>query len=434
MHARREYDIIVVGAGCAGPAAAKKAAELGLTCLLIEKAGVPGEKNVSGTCLNAAALIDPDLRYLLEGPVEREIRSIKSYQISGERTTIIHEIPSEGIILLSIRRDVFDAWHTEMARKAGADVLLAASVVDLVVEKGVTLGVVTDTGDRFLGRVTIDAGGVNSTVGRKAGLIPKRRGTNMVLYVTVNVFLGEKAVDERWGDCIEYYLAPGCQHKTWPWIFPKREVVTLGTGGYMTGELLDGKYRTVNDYMQNFMELPPVKSRIDDGRLASWGLHLEFDEALPERVANNLILTGEAGGFVIPFLGEGMVEAFFSGIYAAQAAARGIGAGDTSKESLEEPYGDLLASNAFLQSFRYVASVNKEAILSKKDEEITEMMQNVVLAGGFITNAVHTKWLKGAEEGNIELVREAADFLQFIKPYRQVSAEFEKIYRSRRRR
>ena len=388
---------------------------------------------MSGTCLNAAALVDPDLHYLLEGPVEREIRSIKSYQINEERTTIFHEIPAEGIILLSIRRDVFDAWHTEQAGKAGADVLLATSVVDLIFEKGDIRGVVTDKGDRFLGRVVIDAGGVNSIVGRKAGLIPKRRGTSMVLYVTVNVFLGEKAVDERWGGCIEYYLAPGCQYKTWPWIFPKREVVTLGTGGYMTGELLGGKFHSVNDYMQNFMDLPVVKSRIEDGRIASWGLHLEFDDALPERVRNNIILTGEAGGFVIPFLGEGMVEAFLSGIYAAQAAAGGIGAGDTSKEALEESYGELLASNVFLQSFRYVASVNKEAILSKRDEEITEMMQNVILAGGFITNAVHTKWLRGAEEGNIELGREAADFLQFLTPYRQVSAEFEKIYRSRRR-
>jgi flavin-dependent dehydrogenase len=151
-------------------------------------------------------------------------------------------------------------------------------------------------------------------------------------------------------------------------------------------------------------------------------------------VRNNLILAGEAGGFVIPFLGEGMVEPFLTGIYAAQAAARGIGASDTSREALEESYGELLASNVFLQSFRYVASVNKEAILSKRDEEITEMMQNVILADCFITNAVHTKWMRGAEDGNIELVKEAAEFLQFLRPYRQVSAEFEKIYRSRRKR
>ena len=61
-----EYDVIVVGAGCAGPAAAKKAAELGLKVLILEKSQVPGEKNVSGTCLNGAALLDSDLHYIKE--------------------------------------------------------------------------------------------------------------------------------------------------------------------------------------------------------------------------------------------------------------------------------------------------------------------------------------------------------------------------------
>jgi len=62
------FDVIVVGAGCAGPAAAKKASELGLKTLLLEKAAIPGQKNISGTCLNAAALVDSDLHYLMDGP------------------------------------------------------------------------------------------------------------------------------------------------------------------------------------------------------------------------------------------------------------------------------------------------------------------------------------------------------------------------------
>ena len=97
------YDIVIVGAGCAGPAAAKKAAELGLKVLLLEKSQKPGEKNVSGTCLNMAALVDPDLHYLMKGPVEREITEMHSYMITPERTTMFREVPGEGLILLSVR-------------------------------------------------------------------------------------------------------------------------------------------------------------------------------------------------------------------------------------------------------------------------------------------------------------------------------------------
>jgi flavin-dependent dehydrogenase len=158
----------------------------------LEKARVPGEKNVSGTCLNTAALSDVDLHYLLDGPVEREIRSMRTYHVTRERTTVFHEIPASGILLLSIRRDRFDAWHTEQARRAGAEVRLATSVVDIVEEGGAIRGVVTDAGERLLSKVVIDAAGVNSIVGRRAGLIGRRTGTDMILYVTVAVRLGKK--------------------------------------------------------------------------------------------------------------------------------------------------------------------------------------------------------------------------------------------------
>ncbi len=427
------YDVVVVGAGCAGPAAARKAAGLGLRTLLIEKALHPGAKNVSGTCLNTAALADPDLHYLLEGPVEREIRSMRTYHVSAGRTTVFHEIPARGILLLSIRRDHFDAWHTEQARKAGAEVKLGSAVVDLVEEHGAVCGVVTDNGERHMARVVIDAGGVNSLVGRKAGLIGRRSGTDMILYVSVAVHLGKRRVDERFGDTIEYYLAPGCQHKTWPWIFPKREVITLGTGGYMTAELINKDFPSVNTYMQNFMDLPPVRARLEGGRIVNWGVHLEYDEPAAVRVRDGLILSGEAGGFVTPFLGEGMPEAFFTGIYAAEAAAKAVEANDTSAARLQGAYEERLDGNLFMKSFMYVAACNKASILSRSDVETSTMMQSVAMGGGFITSAVHGGWMAAAEDGDIEKVRQARDFLELLQPYRTIGADFEEIYEARKR-
>jgi len=428
-----EYDVVVVGAGCAGPAAAKKAAELGLSVLLLEKSQVPGEKNVSGTCLNGAAILDPDLHYIVEGPVERTIREMRTFQINEDRTTIFHEIPSEGILLLSVRRDHFDSWHTEQAKKAGAEVKLSTTVVDIIEEDGYVKGVVTDDGTKYYGKVVIDAGGVNSIVGRKADLIPKRKGYNMILYVTVCVHLGEEIINERFGDCIEYYLSPGIQHKTWPWIFPKKKTVTVGTGGYMDEHLINDEFPNVNKYMENFLNLPIVKKKLEGGKIASWGLHLEYDEAIEKRVKNGLILTGEAGGFVIPFLGEGMPEAFFTGMYAAQAAAKAIEENNFSEEKLAETYEELISDNFFMQAFRHIAAVNKEAILSKSDEEITYMMQNVIMGGGFISNAIHTKWMKGLEDEDMELIQEAYDFMELIQPYAKVDPDFENLYNERRR-
>jgi electron transfer flavoprotein-quinone oxidoreductase len=432
MGADKIKDVIVVGAGCAGPAAAKKAAELGLSVVLFEKALKPGVKNVSGTCINTAALMDSDLHYLMEGPVEREIREMRTYHINDQRTTVFHEIPHNGLILLSIRRDEFDAWHADQAAGAGAELRTGVSVVDIITDGDAVKGVITDTGDKVFAKVVIDAGGVNSIVGRKAGLIKRRSGTNMIEYVTVAVHLGREVIDKRFGDCIEYYLSPGIQNKTWPWIFPKGDVVTVGTGGYMDENLITETHPSVNTYMENFLNLPVVQEKLEGGTIAAWGLHLEYDEPLEERVKDGLILTGEAGGFVAPFLGEGMPEAFFTGIYAAEAAAMAIEAGDLSKEKLESHFNERLEENIFMQAFFHVARVNKESMLSKTDREISEIMQNVVIGGGFITNMLHTKWMRGAEEGNIEPVQEALDFMEFLEPYRQIGSDFEELYRERR--
>jgi flavin-dependent dehydrogenase len=344
---------------------------------------------------------------------------------------MFHEIPSEGILLLSVRRDHFDAWHTVQARKAGSEVRLGTAVVDILSEGGRVCGVVTDRGERLAAKVVIDAGGVNSVVGRRAGLIPKRSGTDMILYVTAAVELGRKRIDQRFGDAIEYYLGPGLQHKTWPWIFPKRDVVTLGTGGYMDAELLGDGFPSVETYMRNFLAQPIVARKLEGGKIAAWGLHLEFDSTLPQTVGDGLILTGEAGGFVAPFLGQGMPEAFFTGIYAAEAAAKAIAAGDLSRAALEPHYRERLEANTFYQVFHFIAAQNKASILTKSDEELAVMMQNVAMGGGFITNVVHNKWMRGAAEDDLGPVKEALDFMGLLGPYRQIGAEFEAIYRQR---
>jgi flavin-dependent dehydrogenase len=190
----------------------------------------------------------------------------------------------------------------------------------------------------------------------------------------------------------------------------------------------------VNTYLQNFMDLPVLRPRLAGGKIVSWGLHLEYDEETPRRTRDGLILAGEAGGFVMPFLGEGMPEAFFTGIYAARAAARAIAAGDLSGASLQAAYDELLDANLFMKMFRHVAARNKASIFSRSDEEIAGMMQSMVMGGGFITSAVHTGWLAGAEEGDIEKVREARDFVELLQPYRTIGSDFDEIYGARKRR
>jgi flavin-dependent dehydrogenase len=98
---------------------------------------------------------------------------MRTYHIASDRTTVFHEIPAQGILLLSVRRDEFDSWHTEQAKKAGSEVQLSTSVVDILESEGRLQGVVTDKGAKSLpaeeGQAEgFDAGHFETTEDRQA--------------------------------------------------------------------------------------------------------------------------------------------------------------------------------------------------------------------------------------------------------------------------
>lgn len=410
----REYDIIIVGAGCAGSAAAKRLAEKGLRALVLEKARKPGEKNVSGAnILGQAIAVNPSLHYLFEGPIEREISAFRFHFISGNFTNI-YEGRYKDPFSFSIRRDEFDAWHADVAVRTGAELRTSTTVVDVLKEDGKIVGIVTDKGEKIRAQVVIDAGGVHSIVGRKAGLIKKRGGTDKVLYVTVNVELPERIIDERWGDTNEYYIASGITYKTWPWIFPRKDSVILGTGGYMVSEL-----GNPNKYMEKFLKLPIVAKKLKGGKIRSWGCHCDPDSLAEKTYTDGLLLTGDAGGFVWPFIGEGMTEAFITGIYAADTAIEAIDAGDSSEKILQN-YEEHWKADPYLQMVYTIGKQQKEAVLTWADEEFIDMMMNVMNNGGFTTAYIHTKWIEGAKERNIEKVLQAWDCLKAQETYKEI--------------
>ena len=61
-----DYQLIVIGAGPGGTAAALKAASLGISTVLVEK------RDVGGTCLNRGCV---PTKTLLHGEAHREIRA-----------------------------------------------------------------------------------------------------------------------------------------------------------------------------------------------------------------------------------------------------------------------------------------------------------------------------------------------------------------------
>lgn len=67
-----DCDIIIIGAGIAGTACALRCARAGLSVLLLERAEIPGSKNLSGGRLYTHALAELLPQFHLTAPAARQ--------------------------------------------------------------------------------------------------------------------------------------------------------------------------------------------------------------------------------------------------------------------------------------------------------------------------------------------------------------------------
>ena len=116
-----KFDVIIVGAGLAGLAAAYTLAGEGLEVLVLERGDYPGAKNVTGgrLYLNPVRELFPDL--WKKAPLERFISHDGLTLMSRERSVTINyegdELRQEPYQSYSILRARFDRWLAKQAEE-----------------------------------------------------------------------------------------------------------------------------------------------------------------------------------------------------------------------------------------------------------------------------------------------------------------------------
>jgi electron transfer flavoprotein-quinone oxidoreductase len=172
-----KFDVIVVGAGPAGNAAAYTLARAGVSVLQIERGETPGTKNVQGAILYSHALeeIVPDFRK--HAPLERHIIEQRMWLMDEGQACTGVSYRDDGFTQMphnryTIVRARFDRWFSDLVREAGAMVINETTVTGLLRDAaGKVVGVQTErAGGEVLADAVILADGVNSLVGQRAGL------------------------------------------------------------------------------------------------------------------------------------------------------------------------------------------------------------------------------------------------------------------------
>jgi 2-polyprenyl-6-methoxyphenol hydroxylase-like FAD-dependent oxidoreductase len=171
------FDVVVVGARCAGSPLAALLARRGVTVALLDRATFPSDTLSTHTFQNDGSRVLDDI-----GVLDRVLASgapwIERVDLRVEDLHLRHPWPrrrGDPGPMLSVRRPVLDMLLVEAAAKAGADVRTATRVTGLVQRNDRVAGVRTAAtdGDRaereIEARLVVGADGRGSTVARLAG-------------------------------------------------------------------------------------------------------------------------------------------------------------------------------------------------------------------------------------------------------------------------
>jgi geranylgeranyl reductase family protein len=362
---QQDYDVIVVGAGPAGCAAAAALAQAGpgLSVLVVDRAGFPRDK----PCGDGIAHEVTDVLSELEFDVERvfagvaavdelALRSPTGVRVRRRMRHQVHVAP----------RQIFDARLVQEVRRRGIEVRRHPVRTVEVTADGVRL-------DSLRARVVIGADGAESVV---------RRGTGRPRP-------GRVALAIR-GYAPELPELAGCQFITmtdqhWPayaWSFP------IGDGqanvGY--GELLGRRPLSRSDLLTRLHELLP-------GLEPPSGLRahrLPLSSGRPPIPDGPVLLAGDAQSMINPFTGEGILYAVLSGGLAGRAAAQALTSGGDAgrlyRAAIHRRLGrHLRHTSALARLGGWTALIDAGLRAGREDQRAFDDLVSFGLADGLLT-------------------------------------------------
>ena len=166
-----DFDIIVVGSGCAGAVAAYVAASAGKSVLVVERGNYAGAKNMTGGRIYSHSLKEVFPDFESEAPLERKITHERIAMLASESEMTIDftspVLAEEGKDSYSVLRGPFDQWLAEKAEEAGAEYICGIAVEELLKDEAGNVVGIRAGEDEITSQVVIVAEGVNTLLSER---------------------------------------------------------------------------------------------------------------------------------------------------------------------------------------------------------------------------------------------------------------------------
>lgn len=292
------YDVIILGGGPAGTAAASKLSAAGISTLLIEKNKYPREK----TC--AGILTQKTISFLKENLGFLKMEQI----ISSNHVTIMYKKNNIGqftvqVPFVFVERHVFDYQLLNICQKNGTYIMEGVVATKIIPSEN---KIILSNNQALTYKYLIAADGVFSQTRKQLGL------PNMPAAFCIQDTFERCTCPISLQRLQDLQLNFGEIESGYSWIVPSPKHIIVGTGAF-TDNVCYCSLLEKHTKLCEHIGLTNIAKR--RGAFVPIG-GFENQKKHPY---NNIVMVGDAAGLVNPLTGEGIYHALLSGFYAATA-------------------------------------------------------------------------------------------------------------------
>jgi len=436
-----ECDVVVVGAGFGGAAAAKKCADAGLKTIMIERSEKVGEKIISGLTIPFHGfLFGPE--FIRDGnpPIERPVDGIINYIIKDIEKNDIDiddslKVPKPFSPIFSVGYNAFCKafceWEVQQAIESGVELRTKTTVVDVIRVNDHICGVITENNEHIGSKIVIDAEGSHGLLAIKAG-VREKYPPDVISLADVYVYdMDKRDIDRIFGFSLKFCwgwdeqkIAPPLGHGNGLMVWPYSDSLHLMQDQCLRND--DGPVYNLVGALKGYHEkitknLPWWRDEIEPKaklRARMWDgfeIFVGLDERLRKmpNFTDGMLLIGDAAGLENTELCDGVPTAWFSAEIAADVAIEAIAHHDTSASFLKR-YDERIQAHPIIQWA--ITSTNRYNLRYAQKEHDEKKLKQYI----------HDGWGLGfCKNGSTALMKIT---LSFIKRDPQVIGKWIRMY------